>query len=545
MKKYKIGLLLDSFLIRAWQYHILDYLVNHPTFEIGLIVINDGKRASQKNTKYAVYKLFIWLDRKIFKTKTNLFSTRDCSDLLKNNKILRVKPKQTKITDEIIGSDLSTIRECRLDILIRFGFKILKGDILSSARYGVWSLHHGDNRVNRGGPPAFWEVVNNEIVTGVTLLKLSSNLDGGSVLGKSYAKTDKTSFHRNQISAFWAGIELFCASLNSFVKDGPEKFFAETKNNYVLGFYSQPLFRNPTNGKAVRIFISFWLRRINELLKDVFLQQQWSIYYYAGSRQLETSLFRYTKLLPPPGIDWADPFVVEYSDAVFIFFEEFVHREKKAHISVLQFSKDGKLESQEPMRVLSEKYHLSYPFITEVEGTLYMIPESASVKKVSLYACVKHPSIWVKKRDILTDVEFFDPTLHFHEGIWYLFGTIKPWEGNSPDQYLAIYYSEDLMNGIWQPHPMNPLSRDVRGSRPAGKIFVHKEKIIRPSQVGAPKYGSAIRFYQIIKLSTTEFAEVVIDDVQPLWEPDLLATHTFNSANEFSVVDVQKWRSKI
>src|SRR5690606_28194831 len=114
----------------------------------------------------------------------------------------------------------------------------------------------------------------------------------------------------------------------------------------------------------------------------------------------------------------------------------------------------------------------------------------------------------------------------YHEGHWYLFGNIKPWEGNSADQYLAIYYTDDLLNGAWKPHAANPLKRDVRGTRPAGRIFYHNGKMIRPSQIGAPKYGFGVLFYEILKLTPTDFLEVPFDEILPLWHSGLLATHT-------------------
>ena len=183
MNKFKVGLLVDSLSVRVWQYHILDFIVKHPAFEIELVVLNEATTRAKDNRKYFIYKLFMRLDRKIFKTKANLFGLRSIPDFLKS-KVIKVKPKQGKNTDEIIESDLATIRTHSLDIILRFGFRILKGEILSAARFGVWSLHHGDNQVNRGGPPAFWEVVNSDHVTGVTLLQLSEDLDGGNSVGK-------------------------------------------------------------------------------------------------------------------------------------------------------------------------------------------------------------------------------------------------------------------------------------------------------------------------------------------------------------------------
>jgi len=44
--------------------------------------------------------------------------------------------------------------------------------------FGVWSWHHGDEDKYRGGPPAFWEIVNADPVTGALLQRLTERLDG-------------------------------------------------------------------------------------------------------------------------------------------------------------------------------------------------------------------------------------------------------------------------------------------------------------------------------------------------------------------------------
>lgn len=531
---------MDSFVVRKWQHSIIDYILKHPGFDINVVILNDSSgRATGKN-KFFIYRSFMRLDRTIFKTKGNLFSSQPIPEELKERAI-NVKPIRKKVTDEISDNDLASISSLNLDIIIRFGFRVLKGGILSAARLGVWSLHHGDNHVNRGGPPAFWEVVNREAVTGVTLLKLSEDLDGGTVLGKAFSKTDVTSFHRNQSAAYWSGIELFCSSLN-WLSTNEQTSLAETKLKASLGFYAYPLYKNPTNWKALKIFARFWWRRLAELIGNFTSEQQWSIYYHHSVKGLEKSIFRYKKLEPPRGVDWADPFVTSYDGSYYLFFEEFIRKEKKAHISVLRINEKGQFESKTPLKVLVEDHHLSYPFVMEYKGKLYMTVESGSARKVVLYVCEQFPGKWEMKRNILEDIQFYDPTLYYHEGLWYLFGNIKPWEGSSADQYLAIYYTDDLLNGVWKPHAANPLKRDVRGARPAGKIFQYNGKLIRPSQIGAPKYGFGVMFYEILKLTPTDFMEVPVDEILPSWHPGLLATHTFNSAGQLSVVDAQKRR---
>jgi len=66
--------------------------------------------------------------------------------------VIRARPVQTRFSDSLSDADIERIREQRLDVCVRLGFRILKGRVLDCANFGVWSFHHGDNQVNRGGP---------------------------------------------------------------------------------------------------------------------------------------------------------------------------------------------------------------------------------------------------------------------------------------------------------------------------------------------------------------------------------------------------------
>lgn len=68
------------------------------------------------------------------------------------------------------------------DVAVRFGFGIIKGDVLDATEHGVLSFHHGDLRKYRGMPSGFWEFLHDEDTAGVTLQKLSETLDGGEIV---------------------------------------------------------------------------------------------------------------------------------------------------------------------------------------------------------------------------------------------------------------------------------------------------------------------------------------------------------------------------
>lgn len=540
----KIGILIDGFFLKRWQKEIIDFIMNHPHLELKLLVLkNDQYKPIVGNSFF--YRLITYLDRKIFSVKYNAFSVFDMNHLKDSVETVLINGKISRYSYRFHADDIGKIKLYELDVLIRFGFGIIKGNILSAAKYGIWSLHHGDNKVNRGGPPAFWEVVKQESVTGVTLQRLSDDLDGGNVIRKSFLSTNNTSFYRNQNATFWAGVELFTSALNDLSK-GRLKLIDEAdveffhRPDFPL-FYSYPLYKNPSNRKSIKIFLSFWRRRIKETLIDKLNQPQWCLYFrYSNDGQPERSLFRYKKLKPPKGFDWADPFIIVHRQDFYLFFEELEIKKRRAHISYLRFSHSGQPQFTAPRKVLEEPFHLSYPFIFRENGAYYMIPEAGDSNEVWIYRCEKFPNKWVKYYKIFDKKALYDPTIFCFNGMWFLFGTEKINEGSSMDQYLHIYYTKNLFSNGWIAHPQNPITRDVRGARPAGKIFQWNDKWIRPAQIGAPKYGYGIQFNEIIKLTETEYQERIIDSILPEWTNDLLAAHTINFEYGFSVVDAQE-----
>ena len=85
--------------------------------------------------------------------------------------------------------DIKRIKELNLDLLIRGGSRILRGDILDVCPNGVISFHHADNDINRGGLPGFWEVYDKSPRTGFVIQRLKDELDGGDVLYKGFVST--------------------------------------------------------------------------------------------------------------------------------------------------------------------------------------------------------------------------------------------------------------------------------------------------------------------------------------------------------------------
>src|SRR3954453_4419521 len=85
---------------------------------------------------------------------------------------------------------------------------------------------------------------------------------------------------------------------------------------------------------------------------------------------------RWNVLADPGNHFYADPFPITWQGRTFVFFEDLDHRVGKGIISAIEFDDAGPVGEVVP--VLNEPWHLSYPFLIEDDGALWMIPESST-----------------------------------------------------------------------------------------------------------------------------------------------------------------------
>jgi hypothetical protein len=245
---------------------------------------------------------------------------------------------------------------------------------------------------------------------------------------------------------------------------------------------------------------------------------------------------RFHALTPATDRYWADPFPVRHKGRPFILFEEFVHREGKGHIALLELGDRGPIG--DPVRVLERESHLSYPFVFAHNGEHYLVPESASTRRVELWRATRFPYEWEMDRELITGLALRDATIAEIGGRWWLFAaTDESRPGSSDDLYL---YSAGSPNGPWRPHRRNPVVSDVRSARPAGRLFQQGGDWYRPAQDGSDGYGSAIAIQRILTLDDRLYREETITRIEARWRPDLVGTHTINAIDGLTVIDVRR-----
>lgn len=211
-------------------------------------------------------------------------------------------------------------------------------------------------------------------------------------------------------------------------------------------------------------------------------------------------------LYPPLDCFWADPFAWRRDDRYFLFFEEYPYAVGRGHVSVLELD-EAACPTGPARPVIVEPYHLSYPFLFEYGGELYMVPEKKAVRRVDLYRCVKFPDRWEVVRTWFSGARMVDCTLFEQDGRWWLFCAVKG-RGLRYDESLFAYHAATPLTDQWTPHPANPLVRDFSRGRPGGRILRDGAgRLLRPSQDCVDHYGAGLNVSEITRLTPDEYAE--------------------------------------
>ena len=220
----------------------------------------------------------------------------------------------------------------------------------------------------------------------------------------------------------------------------------------------------------------------------------------------------FTELCLPSKIAWnptiivADPFLFVKNEKLYLF---------SPGVIMMTSTVDLKNWSK-PVVVLKESFHLSYPWVFEEEGKIYMIPETGSDKSIRLYEAVNDDLTefrLVKKlleqpKNMVCRIGYGDTSIYKKEGKYYLMTMLQHEE---PVNILELYVSDDLQ-GPYIPHPCSPIAKDNKIGRDAGCWLELGGKLLRFSQDCVRRYGDNVNVSEITKLSPTEYEEHLIQE---------------------------------
>ncbi|KAM6584319.1 hypothetical protein CsatB_011321 [Cannabis sativa] len=205
----------------------------------------------------------------------------------------------------------------------------------------------------------------------------------------------------------------------------------------------------------------------------------------------------------------ADPFLYIQDDTFYLFFETKNSITMQGDIGVAK-STDGGATWQQMGIALDEEWHLSYPYVFEELGEIYMVPESSEKGELRLYRALKFPLQW-KLEKVILKKPLVDSFIIKHDEMYWLFGSDHSGFGTTKNGELEIWYSSSLL-GPWKPHRKNPIynSDASYGARNGGRPFLYDGNLYRVGQDCGETYGRRVRVFRVDVLTKDDYKEVEV-----------------------------------
>ena len=543
-----IGLLLEDFLQPAWACASVERLLRDTDVSVALVVLAPPRldvlqhRDSRLRqiVEHGLVTAFERLDERLLGKAPDPFDVHDLKPLLMGIPTMTTDLHHSDEGWHLSPKDVETISGAGLDALLYLGEEVaFSGDIRSAATHGVWLFRHGSPPPYPGTRSGYWETLARDLTATSALVAVTEEGDRDlwtSVMGVRYVSPSRT-----RAALYWSSASFPQRALKS-MREGAQ----QTAHVREMTAHERHLRQDkPTenaNRRLIRCLPRFLSGAGRESMKAVLGNHQWFLAYTWGDEGIVPDLENCGRIVPPRDRYWADPHVVMQGDQYFVFVEEVLFSHKRGRIAVIVLDESGLIEG--PMTVLERPYHLSYPFVFEHGGELYMIPESSGHGTIELYRCEQFPLRWEYVRDLMQDVFALDTTVLHQAGKWWLFTCIREREGAAVHTELFLFSSDDPIRGSWSAHAHNPIVCDARRARPAGAVFERDGRLLRPSQQAVPRYGYAVRINEILAMTDREYLESDVACLLPDWEPGLAGTHTLSRAGDLTIVDACRWRSR-
>ena len=257
---------------------------------------------------------------------------------------------------------------------------------------------------------------------------------------------------------------------------------------------------------------------------------------------------------------YADPMLIEREGHKYVFMEVF---DEKTHLGRIGYSELTEKGWGEVRTVISENFHLSFPYMFEYNGMLYMLPETSTANKVCLYECVRFPDEWVLNGTFLEGQRIVDSIiLEKKDNIIRILGS----ECNRDNDLEYKFVVYDIIFGtkieMIMETEINNRQEYYSYHRNAGPVFDDKyiplqkssEVIYGESMYLADKNEVRIAVENGRMVDTSKSGEMTLANckIERSWLRNLVGTHTYGKIGNLEVMDVQffrfnkyKWKGRL
>jgi hypothetical protein len=538
-----IGLLVESATVSHYVHDFVVWAQSHPKLAVSHLIILEAQGKPKPNEKSS----FASIDRGSARALSTLafraierferaliakdvhhsvhLRRYDLRPLIQN--VVKLPATKADVGYWLDPLPAKMMKKLDLDLILHCGQMAPMGDICEASRLGVIAVHCGDPQRVRGGPPGYWEVHHRHETTGFAILRLRENHLVGDTLMRGHVAT-RHYYLLNQA--------LVSRKAYHHLKRLVEKIAVTGKlPDRLTSFpYPQRLCDMPRLldllAYAGRRFGSIVVKRLRRLLGIEYR----STVAYVCDRWTDAVLVNGVKLPNRPMHYLADPFVIWRGERAYCFVEDLDYATQRGSIDVYELTNDG---GERIGTALQEDFHLSFPYLFEHGGELYMCPESSENRDIRIYKCVAFPLQWKLATIAMQDISAVDSIIFERDGKWWMLTNIDPVGIGDHCAELYVFFADSPLENGWKPHALNPVLIDAARARNAGHL-ADGGRFYRCAQgQGFDFYGKRVLINEILELTETRYRECLSSIITPSFGTGVAGTHHLHSDGRTTVFD--------
>ncbi len=270
--------------------------------------------------------------------------------------------------------------------------------------------------------------------------------------------------------------------------------------------------------------------------------------YTIGIRPMESTPDTPYRCVPYKKDYWyADPLTFEYGGMQYLFTEAYDRKKSVGSIAVSVIDARGHISK--PRIIIREKYHMSYPYVFQWNGGIYMIPETSANMTINLYKCTEFPLKWKLEAQMRIDEVFVDADVFVvNDNELCLLGSAV----NKADP-LKVRYSRYR---ITKDDTEYKCSHEGYGSsgcnyldRNAGKpVIINGTEYMPTQESSETDYGIKVNFRKLKNgnnVASGVSSSITIDNAgfaADIRKGDMIGVHTYSRIGGFEIIDLRYYK---
>lgn len=235
----------------------------------------------------------------------------------------------------------------------------------------------------------------------------------------------------------------------------------------------------------------------------------------------------------------ADPFIIDVKGKTYLFVERFSLFKNKGEIWCALVKNINHLSFK---KVIECDKHMSFPMVFKIGDEIYLMPECSADGALKMYKAINFPFMWSEGETVFEKPVVDTIIINYGNDKYFCYSNLNN-EGGSNNLEFSKSNVEKWDSRI-------VYSNNELYSRNGGKILKISDNMYRVAQNCAQTYGGSLQFMKILNPSYDSFDETPFYELLPTKvklnkKIDIFGVHTYNSSEQYEVIDVKHKERKL